>query len=101
MNQDRRHFVNELDDLKVRLLTMGGLAEERLRQVVRALVDRDHGTIADVVEGDSRINDLQIEIDYRCFTLMALYHPVAIDLRTLLSAIKINADLERVGDFAV
>ncbi len=54
-----------------------------------------------MIGGDSRIDDLQMEIDLRCFTLIALYQPVAIDLRTVVSALKINADLERVGDFAV
>jgi phosphate transport system protein len=77
------------------------LAEERVRVAMRALVDRDHELLADVVAGDSGIDDLQIEIDDRCFTLMALYQPVAVDLRTIVSAIKINADLERVGDLAV
>jgi phosphate transport system protein len=101
MNEDRRHFAGELEELKGRLLTMGGLAEERLRTAMRALVDRNHESLADVIAGDSRIDQLQIEIDNRCFTLLALYQPVAIDLRTVLSALKINADLERVGDFAV
>jgi phosphate transport system protein len=101
MSQDRRHLAEELDELKTHLLTMGGLAEERLRAAVRGLVERDHDALADVIGGDSRIDDLQIEIDRRCFTLIALYQPVAIDLRTVVSALKINADLERVGDFAV
>ena len=101
MNQDRRHFAQELEELKGRLLTMGGLAEERLRTAMRALVDRNHELLADVIAGDSRIDDLQIEIDNRCFTLIALYQPVAIDLRTVVSVLKINTDLERVGDFAV
>jgi phosphate transport system protein len=80
---------------------MGGLAEERLRAAVRGLVERDHELLVDVIGGDSRIDDLQMEIDRRCFKLIALYQPVAIDLRTVVSALKINADLERVGDFAV
>ncbi len=101
MSQDRRHLAEELDELKTRLLTMGGLAEERLRMAVRGLVERDHELLVDVIGGDSRIDDLQMEIDKRCFTLVALYQPVAIDLRTVVSALKINADLERVGDFAV
>jgi phosphate transport system protein len=101
MNQEPRHFVEELESLKGRLLTMGGLAEERLRMAMRALVDRDHASLVDVIAGDSRIDELQIEIDDRCFRLLALYQPVAVDLRTVVSAIKINADLERVGDFAV
>ena len=80
---------------------MGEMAEERLRMAVRALVDRNLESLPDVIAGDSQIDDLQIEIDNRCFTLIALHHPVAIDLRTILSALKINADLERVGDIAV
>jgi phosphate transport system protein len=101
MSQARRHFDEELEELKRRLLAMGGLAEERLRIAVRALVDRDRDRLADVIAGDSRIDDLQIEIDNRCFMLLALHQPVAVDLRTVVSMIKINADLERVGDFAV
>jgi phosphate transport system protein len=67
----------------------------------RALVDRNHVGLAEVVSGDSRINTLQIEIDDRCFTLLALYQRVAVDLRTIVSALKINDDLERVGDLVV
>ena len=83
MSQDRRHLAEELDELKTRLLTMGGLAEERLR--VADAGPRRAGPRApvDVIGGDSRIDDLQIEIDERCFTLIALYQPVAIDLRTV------------------
>jgi phosphate transport system protein len=101
MNQDSRHFVEELRELKDRLLTMGGLAEERLRLAVRGLVERDHRALADVIAGDSRIDSLQMEIDDRCFKLIALYQPVAVDLRTIVSSLKINGDLERVGDLAV
>jgi phosphate transport system protein len=101
MTQARRPFAEELEELKRRLLAMGGLAEERLRMVVRAVVNRDHDTLALVIAGDSRIDDLQIEIDDRCFTLLALHQPVAVDLRTIVSTIKINADLERVGDLSV
>lgn len=101
MNQDRRHFAEQLEALKRCLLSMGGLAEERLRVAVRAVVDRDLQALGEVVAGDSRIDDLQIEIDERCFTLIALHQPVAIDLRTVVSVLKISADLERVGDFAV
>ena len=101
MSQDHRHFADEFEALKQDLLAMGGLAEERLRTVIRALVERNEDALADVIAGDSRINDLQIKIDKRCFTLLALYQPVAIDLRTVVSALKINADVERVGDLAV
>jgi phosphate transport system protein len=101
MTQDHRHVAEKLEELKGRILIMGGLAEDRLRLVMRALVDRNPGWLRDVITGDSRIDDLQIDIDDRCFTLIALHQPVAVDLRTVVSALKINADLERVGDLAV
>ena len=101
MNREPRHFAEELAALKKRLLTMGGLAEERLRIALRALVERDHDAVVDVISGDARINQLQMEIDERSFTLIALNQPVAVDLRTLVSMLKINSDLERVGDLAV
>ena len=95
------HFQEELDQLKARLLEMGGLAEERVRSAVRALVDRDHGLIEGVLTGDTPINQLHIEIDGRCVRLLALHQPMAVDLRFILSAVKINTDLERVGDLAI
>jgi phosphate transport system protein len=96
-----RHFQDELEQLKNRLLEMGGLAEEEVRQAVRALVDRDPRAIDDVIAGDHPVNALHIDIDNRCFTLLALYQPMAADLRTIVAAVKINSDLERVGDQAV
>jgi phosphate transport system protein len=69
--------------------------------VLHALVNRTPDPLADVIGGDSDIDNLQIEIDNLCFTLLALHQPVAVDLRTVVSVLKINADLERVGDLAV
>ncbi len=96
-----RHFQAELQLLKTRLLEMGGLAEERVRAAVQSLVERDRGAITTVIRGDEPINALHIEIDNRCFTLLALHQPMATDLRTIVAAVKINTDLERVGDLAV
>ena len=96
-----RHFQEELSQLKARLLEMGGLAEERVRAAVSALVERDGAGLEDVVEGDEPLNQLHVEIDGRAFTLLALHQPMAVDLRTIVSALKINTDLERVGDLAV
>ena len=96
-----RHFQDELDGLKERLLAMGGLAEERVRESVRGLMDRDPGALDAVLAGDEPINDLHIEIDDRCFKLLALHQPMAADLRVIVAAVKINTDLERVGDLAV
>lgn len=90
-----------LDALKARLLVMGGLAEERVRLVTAALVERETELAARVQSSDEALNTLHIEIDQRCTTLLALHQPVAVDLRAVLAAVKINTDLERVGDLAV
>jgi len=95
------HFQEELEQLKTRLLEMGGLAEDRVRLAVRALVERDYATVEKVLVSDEAINRLHIEIDDRCFKLLALHQPVAVDLRAIVSAVKINTDLERVGDLAI
>jgi phosphate transport system protein len=101
MTQDTRHFAEELDELKQRLLVMGGLAEERLRTAVHALVERDRDLMTEVIRGDEAVNSLHLEIDDRCFKLLALHQPMAVDLRVIVAAFKINSDLERVGDLAV
>jgi phosphate transport system protein len=96
-----RHFQEELEQLKTRLLEMGGLAEEQVRLAVKALTERDRELIARALDGDEPINRLHIEIDGRCFTLLALHQPMAVDLRAIVAAVKINTDLERVGDLAI
>jgi phosphate transport system protein len=95
------HFQEELEQLKSRLLEMGGLAEERVRRAVHGLAERDTEEIDLVLAGDEPINRLHIEVDNRCFRLLALHQPVAADLRAIVAAVKINTDLERVGDLAV
>ena len=95
------HFREELEELKTRLLEMGGLAEERVRAAIQGLVSRDTAVIDKVLHGDEPINELHIEIDNRCFKLLALHQPMAADLRAIVAAVKINTDLERVGDLAV
>src|SRR6266849_3101674 len=96
-----RHFDEELEQLKTRLLEMGGLAEEEVRLAIQGLVERDNPLIDRVLVGDEPVNALHMEIDNRCFTLLALYQPMAADLRAIVAAVKINTDLERVGDLAV
>jgi phosphate transport system protein len=95
------HFQTELAVLKERLLAMGGLAEERVRESVQGLVDRDVALTQEALTGDEPINQLHIEVDRRCFQLLALHQPMAVDLRIIVAAVKINTDLERVGDLAV
>jgi phosphate transport system protein len=95
------HFHEELDALKGRLLEMGGIAEERVRAAVHGLVARDGSTFDKILIGDEPINQLHVEVDNRCFRLLALHQPMATDLRAIVAAVKINTDLERVGDLAV
>jgi phosphate transport system protein len=96
-----RQYEDELEQLKDRLLVMGGFAEERLRAAISAIVARDVRLAQEVVSGDEPLNLLHKEIDDRCFKLLALRQPMAVDLRRILAAVKINTDLERVGDLAV
>jgi phosphate transport system protein len=95
------HFQEQLEMLKERLLVMGGLAEERVRAVVDALVERNVEVVDEIQTGDEPINQLHIEVDNRAFKLLALHQPMAADLRAIVAAVKINTDLERVGDLAV
>jgi phosphate transport system protein len=95
------HFEEGLRTLKTRLLAMAALAEERVQLSIQALVDRRAELADRVIVGDTEINDFQIEIDERCVKILALMNPKATDLRIIASVMKINADLERIGDQAV
>jgi phosphate transport system protein len=98
---ERHHFEDELQVLKQRLLSMAALVEDRVHQAVTALIERRLGLAEQIVAGDQEVNELQIEIDDRCLKLLALQQPMATDLRLITAAMKINADLERIGDQAV
>ena len=101
MESVTRHFEDELEILQQRLLSMGGLAEDRMGDSVKAVTQRDPALVERILAGDEPINALHIEIDDRCFKLLALHQPMAADLRAIVAAVKINTDLERVGDLAV
>ena len=98
---ERHHFEEELQTLKNRLLGMGALVEERVHQAILSLMERRQDLAEQVAGGDHEVNELQIEIDDRALKLLALQQPMAGDLRLITSAMKINADLERIGDQAV
>lgn len=100
-HETHRHFHDELNQVKVRLLTMSGEAEAALRLAVEALLTRNMEKARQVIEGDRVINSMEVEIEEQCIDLLALQQPMARDLRMLVSAIKIANDLERVGDHAV
>jgi phosphate transport system protein len=97
----QRHFHGELDVLKQALLAMGALVEDQIRRVMHALLARDDGLARDVIERDHRVNAYDVEIDEKCVELLALHQPAAVDLRVIMTAIKIVTDLERIGDQAV
>jgi phosphate transport system protein len=96
-----RHFIEELDELQKKLLEMAGLVESGIHKSVLSLVERDEAAAQDVLRNEARINQMEIEIDDFAVGLMALFQPMAKDLRFLTAAIKINGDLERMGDLAV
>jgi len=98
---ERHHFESDLQGLKNRLLGMGALVEERVHQAVISLMERRQDLAERVAADDRDVNDLQIEIDDRALKLLALQQPMATDLRLITAAMKINADLERIGDQAV
>jgi phosphate transport system protein len=97
----QRHFQDELDLLKSQLVAMAGLAEEAVTEAVTALLERDTARAARVVERDEALDILEVEIEDMAVNLLALQQPMARDLRLITMAMKISADLERVGDHAV
>ena len=98
---ERHHFEAELQNLRNQLLTMGGMVEERVHRAVHALIHRSEEDAKRIIASDKEINDLQMDVDNRCLKLLATQTPLAVDLRLITSAMKINADLERIGDQAV
>ncbi len=96
-----RHFDQDLQQLKEKLLTMGSLAETMIHIAIKALVDRKVELTPDVYRHEKDVNRLQIEVDDRCLKMIALHQPAASDLRFITAAMKINSDLERIADQAV
>jgi phosphate transport system protein len=96
-----RHFDTELADLKEQLLLMGGRAEAIVQKAVESLKRRDARLAQQVFDDDKVIDHMEIDIEERCISLLALRQPMAVDLRFITAALKISNDLERVGDHAV
>jgi len=95
------HFQQELNKLKENLLKMAGLAEQAISNAVEALVDRNTALAENMIKEDQKINEMEILIDEWCLKLLALHQPMAADLRFITSAMRINTELERIGDQAV
>ncbi len=95
-----RHFTVELEELGNKLLEMAGLVESAINRSVRSLVDQDRELAEQVIRDEPKINRMEMEVDGMVTRLLALRQPVARDLRFLTAALKINTDLERIGDLA-
>jgi len=95
------HFQKELNTLKERLLHMGSLTEEMIYLAGNALLERQIQQTQKVFENELEVNKMHIEIDDRCVKLIALFQPAATDLRLITAAMKINSDIERIGDQAI
>jgi phosphate transport system protein len=96
-----RHFEDQLQELKARLVTMGTAAESMIERAVKSLLERDGARLPEVFKTEQEVNELHIEVDERVINLIALHHPVARDLRMAVMCSKIAGELERIGDQAV
>lgn len=96
-----RLLDQQLEQIRKALLHMGGLVEQMIARANRALIDRDEAVIAEVIAQDLVIDRLEMDLDEACHTTLARNQPTAVDLRFLVAVMKINSDLERMGDSAV
>lgn len=96
-----RHFEQELEQLKGKLLEMSALVESAIYRSIQGVVDKNQELAEQVIKNEARINQLEIEVDDMAISLLALQAPLAADLRLVTAAIKINNDLERMGDLSV
>lgn len=95
------HLKKEIDNLKKELLTLCGMVEDSLWQAVKSIKNRDVKLAEKVIDSDIEIDQMEVKVEEDCLKILALHQPVAIDLRFIITALKINNDLERIGDLAV
>ena len=95
-----KQFDTELNAIRTNLSHMGGMVEEQLRSALRAFSDGDRELIEQIIEGDKRVDEMEITIDTACANMIAKRQPTAVDLRMIMAVSKIVTDLERVGDEA-
>jgi phosphate transport system protein len=95
------HLAREVEKLKIRILTLGADVEEVLQKAVQSLHTMDGALAQEIAEGDNRIDTMEVDLEEDCLKVLALYQPVANDLRFIVSVLKINNDLERIADLAV
>lgn len=95
------HLHRAIEGLKSKILELSAVIEESVYRAVKAVEHRDGKLAHEVVEGDSRIDLMEVEVEEECLKILALHQPVATDLRFIVAVLKINNDLERIGDLAV
>ena len=96
-----KHFDRELEKLKKKILSLSALVEERVYLAIKAIESRDPDLAERIIRSDYEIDETEVEVEEECLKILALYQPVAVDLRLIVTVIKINNDLERIGDEAV
>ncbi len=97
----QKHLQKDIDSLKNKIITMGSEIEDRVYKSSLALINRDDRVVNEIIQSDSQIDKMEVDIEEHCLKILALYQPVAIDLRFIIAVLKINNELERVGDIAV
>ena len=95
-----KHLQRDLDNLKREILEVGTLVEEAISSALRLLETRDASLIEQILEGDNTIDEREVEVEEECLKVMALHQPMAADLRFVVAVLKVNNDLERMGDLA-
>jgi phosphate transport system protein len=95
------HLARQTDKLKKRILSLSAIVEEAVHRSVNAVIERDPDLAREVINGDPEVDRIEVEIEEECLKVLALYQPVATDLREVMAIIKINNDLERIADLAV
>jgi len=96
-----RHMLRQIEMLKRKILSLGAIVEENLRSAIHAIETRDVAEARHVIDTDRLIDETEVDIEEECLKILALYQPVAGDLRFIVTVIKINNELERIGDLAV
>ena len=96
-----RHLQKDIEALKEKIIEMGEFVEDRVYQATMSIINRDKAQAQSVINGDAEIDTIEVSIEEESMKLLALYQPVAVDLRFIIAVMKINNDLERVGDLAV
>jgi phosphate transport system protein len=95
------HLQREIERLKKQILTLSAVVEDNVQKAVKAISDRDERLAHRVIDRDFDIDQMEVEVEEECLKILALHQPVAIDLRFIIAVLKINNDLERIGDLAV